>query len=76
MRKIREVLRLSLGQGRSLRQVAASPEVPYTTVADYMRRARAAGLAWPLPEGLDDAMDACLLPSGQDLPPRVPARPR
>ena len=36
-----------------------------------MRRARAAGLAWPLPEGLDDAMDACLLPSGQDLPPRV-----
>ena len=54
-------MRLSLGQGLSLRQVAASAQVPYTTVADYMRRAWAAGLAWPLPEGLDDdALDACL----------------
>jgi transposase len=61
MRKIREVLRLSLGQGLSLRQVAASAQVPYTTVADYLRRARAAGLTWPLPVGLDDdALDDAL----------------
>lgn len=54
MRKIRDVLRLSLGQGLSLRQVAASAQVPFTTGADYVRRAREAGLCWPLPEGLDD----------------------
>ena len=45
MRKIREVLRLSLGQGLNLRQVAASAQVPYTTVADYLRRAGRPG--WP-----------------------------
>jgi len=72
MRKIREVLRLSLGQGLSLRQVAASAEVPYTTVADYVRRARSAGLSWPLPDGLDDdALDAALFVKRQEpVPPR------
>ena len=54
MRKIRDVLRLSLGQGLSLRQVSASAQVPFSTAADYVRRARQAGLSWPLPEGLDD----------------------
>ncbi len=54
MRKVRDVLRLSLGEGLSLRQVAASLQVPHTTVADHVRRAKAAGLTWPLPDGLDD----------------------
>jgi transposase len=53
MRKIRDVLRLT-GDGRSLREVAASLQLPHTTVADHLRRARAAGLGWPLPPGLDD----------------------
>lgn len=34
--------------GLSARQVARS------TVAEYLRRARAAGLSWPLPEELDE----------------------
>jgi transposase len=72
MRKIREVLRLSLGQGLSLRQVAASAQVPYTTVADYLTRARAAGLTWPLPDGFDDdALDAALFTKRE-----TPASPR
>jgi hypothetical protein len=73
MRKIREVLRLSLGQGLSLRQVAASAQVPYTTVADYVRRPRSAGLSWPLPDGLDDdALDAALFAKRQEPAHRRP----
>ena len=54
MRKIRDLLRLCLGEGRSIRQAAASVEMPFTTVSDHLRRAKAAGLTWPLPDGLDD----------------------
>jgi transposase len=64
MRKIREVLRLSWGQGRSIHEVARSCSLARSTVGDYLRRARGAGLAWPLPEGLDDAaLEARLFPS-------------
>jgi transposase len=55
MRKIREVLRLTLAEGLSRRQVGTAAALPYTTVADYLARARRAGLGWPLPEGMDDA---------------------
>jgi transposase len=54
MRKIREVLRLSLGEKLSRRQIGAAVGLPYTTVADYLSRARRGGLEWPLPEDLDD----------------------
>lgn len=55
MRKIREILRLALGEGLSRRQVAAATGVPGSTVGDHLTRARLAGLSWPLPEGVDDA---------------------
>lgn len=55
MRRIRDVLRLTFGEGLSRRQVSASLGIPFTTICDYIGRARAAGLSWPLPEGLDDA---------------------
>ncbi len=55
MRKIREVLRLTLGEGLSRRQVSAAAGLPLATVSNYLTRARAAGIGWPLPEGLDDA---------------------
>src|SRR5437763_10662851 len=72
MRKIRDVLRLSLHEGLSLRQVAASVQMPFTTVGDHVRRARAAGLGWPLPDGLDDdALEALLFESAA-----LPAEPR
>lgn len=54
MRKIRDVIRLALGEGLSLRQVGLSLGVPFTTVGDHVRRVAAAGLSWPLPEGLSD----------------------
>jgi transposase len=37
-----------------LRQIARSLSVSVGTVHDYLKRAEAAGIKWPLPEGLDD----------------------
>jgi transposase len=73
MRKIREVLRLALGEGRSRRQVGTVVALPYTTVADYVTRARRAGLGWPLPDQMDDgALESRLFPS---VITTTPARP-
>ena len=55
MRKIRGLLRLKYELGRSHREIAKSLDIANSTVSDYVRRARAAGFSWPLPERLDDA---------------------
>ncbi len=55
MRRIREVLRLRLGEGLSGRQVSAATGLPLTTIWDQVHRARQAGLGWPLRADLDDA---------------------
>lgn len=63
MRKIRDVLRLTYGEGLSRRQVSRSTGIPVTTLADHLARSRAAGLSWPLPDGMDDAaLEAKLFP--------------
>jgi len=54
MRKIKEVLRLHLELGLSLRQVGRSLHLPHSTVREYLNRAKGAGLGWPLPENLSD----------------------
>ena len=54
MRRIRDLLRLKFSQGLSDRAVATSLGISKGSVGGYLRRARAAGLSWPLPEGLDD----------------------
>ena len=71
MRKIREVLRLLWGQHRSSREVARSCGVARSTVGDYERRARAAGLSWPLPEIDDRSLEALLYPSERKPPPET-----
>jgi transposase len=53
MRKIRDVLRLSAA-GMSKRKIAASLGVSATAAGDCIRRARRAGLGWPLAEDLKD----------------------
>ncbi len=53
MRKIKEVLRLRWGCGLSQRQIAESCSIARSTVGEYVLRAQAAGLEWPLPEDLD-----------------------
>ena len=63
MRKIRDVLRLS-ASGLSKRQIAASLGIGPTAVGACLRRARDAGIGWPLPDDLDDdALERCLYPA-------------
>jgi transposase len=54
MRKIKEVLRLKHEAGRSHREIAASCGIAQSTVAEYLERARRAGIGWPVPETLSD----------------------
>jgi len=53
MRKIKEVLRLKAG-GMSNRKIAVCCGIGRSAVAEYLRRATAAGLRWPLPLELCD----------------------
>ncbi len=77
MRKISEVLRLGLGHKLPLRQVARGCNLARSTVADYLGRARVAGLSWPLPPDMTEArLDALLFPvkqtrDRQSMPPMV-----
>jgi transposase len=74
MRKIREILRLTFGEGLSRRATAAATGLPFTTVSDHVARAGRAGLGWPLPEDLDDArLEARLFTRTE--PPPAASRP-
>ena len=55
MRKIREVLRLTHELGFSVRAVCEATGVGKTAVGDYVRRAKLAGITWPIPAELGDA---------------------
>ena len=64
MRNIREILRLKHFHNCSIREISKSCGIGRSTVSDYLHRARAAGLSWPLPEELDDtALEQRLFPS-------------
>ena len=54
MRQLREILRLKHESGLPNRAIARACTVGVGTVSDYLRRAREAGLGWPLPDDLDD----------------------
>ena len=63
MRQIREILRLKHDQQLSHRAIASACRVGLGTVADYLGRAKQAGLEWPLPEDRDEAaLEARLFP--------------
>ena len=69
MRKIKDVLRLCWGQGLSKRQAARSWGISRPAVNEYLCRAEAAGLRWPLPVELDDgALERLLFPLSPALP--------
>ena len=75
MRKVREVLRLTLGEGLSRRHVGRAVGLPPATIYDYLKRAEAAGWAvWPLPAEVDDReLEQRLFPSAG--PPSLRALP-
>ena len=73
LRKIEEVLRLHHECGHSNRAIAEAVRASPTTVGDYLRRARVAGLVWPLVEGMTEAaLEAALFPP---LPASKVSRP-
>ena len=63
MRTIREVLRLRWECGLPFSDIAASCRISSTAARGYVRRAKAAGMAWPLAADLSDtALDRLLFP--------------
>jgi hypothetical protein len=50
MRKLKEVLRLRFELGLGHRQIARSCSIGRATIHEYLKRAQAAGVGWPLPE--------------------------
>jgi len=66
MRKIKEVLRLRLDLGRTLKQIAQSCNIGRTTVSDYLGRFEDSGLSWPLPSDMGDTeLELRLFPSAR-----------
>lgn len=61
MRMAREILRLYFGLHLKKRQIGRACGVAPSTVVDYVRKAEEVGIAWPLPESLDDAALETLL---------------
>jgi transposase len=55
MRKIRQVLRLHHESALSSRKIASSLSISRDAVRDYLTRAAAAELLWPLPADMEDA---------------------
>ena len=54
MRKIKRIMRLSHEAGRSQREIARACGLSQPSVQRVLKRAREAGLTWPLPEELDE----------------------
>lgn len=56
VRKTKEILRLRLGEKRSLRETAQSVNISPSVVHDCVKRFDASGLAWPIGPEIDDAV--------------------
>ena len=54
MRKLEEVLRLRFALGLGQRQIARCCSIGQGTVSEYLKRAQAASVGWPMPAGWDD----------------------
>lgn len=66
MRNIREVLRLKLSAHLTLRQIRDSTKISLGAIQKLLARATELGLAWPLPDDLDDQRLAQLFYPGAD----------
>ena len=64
MRKIKEVLRLFHEAGLSQRGIAQALNLGLGTISTYLKRAREAGVGWPLPAEMDErTLGRLLFPS-------------
>jgi transposase len=73
MRKIEEILRLKYAIGLTHRAIAKSCGVSTSTVSEYVTHAKAAGLSWPLPEGMTaEQLEARLYPDKGSSRRKIP----
>jgi transposase len=76
MRNVREILRLFFNCKLSINKIHLGCGMSRSTVTDYIRRAEAAGLSWPLPDDLDDdALEKKLFPSATPNLVRIHPQP-
>ncbi len=68
MRKIKEVLRLKFSVGSDWWAIARAARIGLGTVHEYLQRAEAAGVTWPLGEDWDEERLETALFGG---PPRL-----
>lgn len=54
MRKISELLRMKFSLGLGNRAIAESLNISPSTISDYLGRAKALDMGWPLPEGITE----------------------
>src|SRR3990172_64121 len=71
LRKIREILRLKHTAGLSNRAIAGACRISNSTVGDYLRRAKAAGIGWPLPEISEEELYQKLFPEHKPVLEKV-----
>ncbi|MBS1205229.1 MAG: hypothetical protein H6R25_2128 [Proteobacteria bacterium] len=54
MRKIHEILRLRFEVGLSFRQISQCADISTGVIQKMLKRLEAAGISWPLPEGMSE----------------------
>jgi len=72
MRKVSEVLRLRFELGLEQRAIARACSISQSTVHEYLKRAAAAGIGWPLQEGWDQRSLEQALFQERRLPQQLP----
>jgi transposase len=74
MRQIHEILRLKYQNQLTIREIARSCGVPTSTVGDYLKRAQAAAISWPLPDGVSEQelLDRLMAVPAAELAPCQP----
>jgi len=72
MRKVNEVLRLRFELGLEQRAIARACSISQSTVHEYLKRAAAAGIGWPLKEGWDQRSLEQALFQEHRLPQQLP----
>ena len=76
MRKTKEVLRLRFELGLGQREIARACAISQGAVHNYLKKAAAAGIAWPLPEGWDEKrIEETLFGDRRPIEPRPRALP-
>ena len=75
MRKIREILRLKYEAGLSNRAIAGACKISNSTIGEYLRRAKAAGISWPLPEISEEELLQKLFPEQKPVDEKVRQMP-